>query len=89
MKKGIPTWKVKSQISKPVIDTADIAKWAFIGIGGMNRTGEYAFYDIRNEPAGDGTLVIKSLKSNWEYRIIGGRDPKFLDERRTLDFYPT
>ena len=58
-----------AQISKPVIDTGIINKWPFVENGVMCRNGDYILYNIYNEPADRKTLVIRSTKTSWEFRV--------------------
>lgn len=61
-------------LSKKKLELADIKMWPTLGLHPeISSDGTYFMYEIKNQPVGSSTLVVRSTKGNWENRIVGVR----------------
>jgi dipeptidyl aminopeptidase/acylaminoacyl peptidase len=77
---------LKTQVSKPAIDTSVLGKWPSAELPSISSNGNYAFYTIQHQPAEGSTLVIRSLKNDWKKEIINASNASFTDDSRKVFF---
>jgi hypothetical protein len=71
-------------LQKPVIDTAAIDQWPAVGNLGVSPAGNYMLYAMSNQPAGNHTMVIRSIHGNRKKALPGVSTASFTDDGRHL-----
>lgn len=77
---------LKTEIVKPSIDTSVFGRWPSAEMPTISNDGNYAFYTIRHQPADGSTLVIRSLKNEWEKKIVNASNASFTADRSKVFF---
>lgn len=59
------------------LDTSSLFNWKQAEMPLLCPNGNYFGYTIKNEPSGSETVVIKSIRGNWNIKFNGGRMLQF------------
>jgi len=61
-----------SDLNKKNLELESIKSWPSLGdFPIMTKDGAYFMYEIVNQPIGSSTLIVRSIKGNWERKILG------------------
>jgi len=71
---------------KPPIDTSVFNKWPSLGFYAISNNGNYALYQINNQPVGNNTLIIQSTNAGWTKEFINGSDAVFSGDSKQIIF---
>lgn len=78
-------WLITAFSQKPLIDSSVFHKWPSVNGIHLSKDGNYAYYNISNQPSGSNTLCVKSLRGVWEREFVNVfSEIKLSDDSRRL-----